>query len=119
MAVCVAAAGVALHLAVASFTLSWVHSVEKIPWQESWQADADGLRPIEARIKGSGAGMDPPEDAVLRDGWYVFHPQVPPLREVVLAASGETVSGWTLCTADACHELGATASAPVRISLCN
>lgn len=119
MAVCVAAAGVALHLAVTGFTLSWVHSVEKIPWQESWEAGPDGLRPVEARVKGSGAGMDPPEDAVLRDGWYVFRPHVPPLRELVLAASGETVSGWTLCAAGTCHELGDTASAPVRISLCD
>lgn len=118
MALCVAAAGVALHLATASFTLSWDHSVEKIPWQESWIAQPDGLRPTEARIKGSGAGMDPPEDAVLRDGWYVFHPHVPPLRELVLAASGKTGGGWTFCAAGTCHQLGATASAPVRIRWC-
>lgn len=119
MAICVsAAAGAVLHLAASSFTLSWVHSVEKIEWQESWDAQPDGLRLIEARVKGSGAGMEPPADAVPRDGWYVFTPKVAPLPELVLAASGTTVGGWTLCTADSCRTLGENAGEPLRIRWC-
>lgn len=119
MAICVAAGGIALHLAATSFTLSWVHSVEKVPWQESWVVNQGGLQPVEARVKGSGAGMEPPPDAALQDGWYVFHPTVAPLRELVLAASGETMSGWTLCTALGCHEFGVEAGMPVRIRACD
>lgn len=119
MAICVSSAAMILQVAAAGFTLSWQHSVEKIPWQESWTARQDGLHLTQARVKGSGAGMEPPEDAVLRDGWYVFLPDIPPLPELVLAASGDTVSGWIFCAAGECHELGATASDPIRIRWCD
>jgi hypothetical protein len=36
----------------------------------------------------------------------------------VLAASGETVSGWKLCANGQCNELGITAEQPIKISLC-
>ena len=33
-----------------------------------------GLQIVEARVKGSGAGIDPAEGAVLQDGWWVWRP---------------------------------------------
>ncbi|MFX6230366.1 DUF1850 domain-containing protein, partial [Acinetobacter baumannii] len=30
-------------LAVAAFTLSWTHSVEKVEWQEDWRVTPQGL----------------------------------------------------------------------------
>ena len=68
MALCILAGAKTVALAVSAFSLSWTHSVEKITWQENWQVTPAGLELIEARVKGSGAGMEPPEDAVLQDG---------------------------------------------------
>ena len=68
---CVAAGGAVLALAVAEFTLDWMHTVERVQWWERWEVSAAGLRPVEARVVGSGAGMEPPEGAVLEPaGWH-------------------------------------------------
>jgi hypothetical protein len=52
-------------------------------------ADSGSLRllPLAARIRGSGAGMEPPEGAQLRAGWYHYRPATPPLAELLLARS--------------------------------
>ncbi len=71
---CVATAAAVLSWATSSFTLSWTHSVEKTEWQESWSIEDDALILKEARVKGSGAGMDPGEGAQLIDGWWVWQP---------------------------------------------
>ena len=44
---------------------------------------------------------------------------LPPQRELVLAASGATGEGWTLCAAGACRELGAAPGAPIRLAPCD
>ncbi|WOC15632.1 hypothetical protein MP213Fo_10890 [Pseudochrobactrum sp. MP213Fo] len=118
MALCVLSAAGLLRIATTSFMLSWTHSVEKTPWQEDWHIGAEGFVLKEARIQGSGAGMEPPEDAVLRDGWYHYVPKIPPRREITLAASGETVSGWTLCAQDRCYELGMLTEQPIKLLQC-
>ncbi|MCB1637494.1 MAG: DUF1850 domain-containing protein, partial [Thiothrix sp.] len=59
MSLCVVTAGKTLTLAVSLFTLSWTHSVEKTGWQEDWQVSKAGLQLLQARVKGSGAGMEP------------------------------------------------------------
>lgn len=100
---CVAAGAAVLSLAATEFTLDWTHSVARSQWWERWQVTTDGLTPVEARITGAGAGMEPPPDAVWRDGGWHFTPDVPPQRRVLLAASGATVGGWRLCTAQGCH----------------
>lgn len=99
------------------FSLSWTHSVERVDWQESWNVQDDRLVLTEARVRGSGAGMEPGENAVRRDGWWVWSPDlaVPELR---LAASGATVGGWTLCTDTGCREIGAKSGAPVVLRPC-
>jgi hypothetical protein len=112
---CVAASGMVLSLAVDSFTLHWTHSVTRGLWWERWEVGAAGLRPVEARITGSGAGMEPPEGAVRVGGAWSFVPTLPPQQEVLLAASGATGDGWHLCAGDNCHALGAEAGEPVRL----
>ena len=77
-----------------------------------------GLRVVEARIKGSGAGMDPPDGAVLEDGWWVYAPKVGPQQRLVLAASGATGSGWTLCAEQDCRELGKAAGGAIVLEPC-
>ncbi|KGF67432.1 hypothetical protein LL06_22340 [Hoeflea sp. BAL378] len=119
LGLCIAAGGKALTVAATLFTLSWTHSVEKTAWQESWRVTEQGLQLAEARVKGSGAGMDPGEGARLEDGWWVWSPDSPETPELVLAASGATVSAWTICHAGGCVDLGADAQEPIRIRPCD
>jgi hypothetical protein len=118
LALCVTAGGKAIAIAATLFSLSWTHSVEKTEWLENWRVTPHGLELTEARVKGSGAGMDPGEGARLEDGWWVWSPEMPIVPELVLASSGATVSAWKLCHKDGCLQLGAEASEPVRIEPC-
>lgn len=118
-ALCILAAGKSLTLAATVFTLTWTHSVEKTAWQEDWALTPKGLVLTEARIKGSGAGMDPGEGAREVEGWWVWQPTTPPVSELVLASSGTTASGWQLCTGRGCIELGVQAEAPIVVRPCD
>lgn len=118
MSLCILAAGKTTVLAVSAFTLAWTHSVERTRWEETWTVEAAGLRLVEARVTGSGAGMEPTEGAVLNDGWWTYRPALPPMPSLVLAASGATGEGWKLCAAGECREIGAAADAAVRIAAC-
>ena len=96
MSLCLASAGAVKTLSIAAFTLVWTHSIEKIDWQEDWRITPGGLELVQARIKGFGAGMEPPPEARLVDGWFQWRPERPAMPEVVLgnsAAAGE----WRLC----------------------
>lgn len=101
---CLASAVLALGLAVDAFELRWTHSVERIEWTEAWAVDGDDLVLRLATVQGSGAGMDPPDDAVYRQGrWeYRVPRRVPSLN---LAASGATVGGWQWCANGTCQDL--------------
>lgn len=118
MSLCILAAGKTVVLAASAFTLSWTHSVERTEWREDWLVEPAGLRLVEARVRGSGAGMEPAEDAVLDGGWWTYRPTLRPIPALVLAASGVTGQGWSLCAAGECREIGAAAGAPVRIAAC-
>lgn len=115
---CVLAGAKAATLAASAFTLVWTHSVEKTEWREDWRIVPAGLELTEARVKGSGAGVDPPEGAVLQDGWWVYAPGIAPVPRLVLAASGATVSGWRLCAGETCLTLGAEAGETIAIEAC-
>ena len=117
-AICILGGLKAVTIAASAFSLAWIHSVEKIAWQEDWAVENGALRIVEARVKGSGAGMEPPEGAVLEDGWWHYTPKLPPQHQINLAASGATVSGWTLCAAGQCRELGTEPGAGITISAC-
>ena len=91
-----------MMLATQAFTLSWIHSVEKTEWQVSWTVSEAGLALTEARVQGSGAGMEPPPDAVREGRWYVYRPVSPPVARLSLAVSGATGSGWRLCADGGC-----------------
>lgn len=118
MSLCIAAAGAALRLGVAAFTLGWTHSVERVRWEETWRVTPAGLELESARVRGSGAGMDPGEGAMLADGWWTWRPERAAVPELVLAASGATGGGWRLCAEGACRELGADPGDPIRIAPC-
>ncbi len=118
MSICVLAGGKATMLVASAFTLAWTHSIEKTRWEEDWQLSSAGLELVEARIKGSGAGMEPPGDAVLKDGWWTWRPALPSQQKLVLAASGATISGWSLCGEEGCIDLGSVSGDPVIVAPC-
>jgi hypothetical protein len=115
---CILAAGKTITFAATAFTLSWTHSVEQTRWEEDWRITPAGIEIVEARVKGSGAGMEPPPDAAFNNGWWAYVPKIPARPEIVLAASGATGAGWSLCAAGKCIELGAAAGEPVRLKSC-
>lgn len=116
--ICIVAAAKTTAIAAAAFMLSWTHSVEKTRWEEDWRVVPNGIEIVAARVKGSGAGIDPQAGAVLRDGWWTWKPAVPAREELLLAASGATGDGWTLCTADQCVQFGAQPAEPVVVKPC-
>jgi hypothetical protein len=101
---CLAAGAVAASLAVESFTLSWIHSIEKIRWEEDWRIAGHALVIDEARIRGNGAGMEPPAGAVLKNGVWHYRPALPPQAALRLTHSPHA-AGYALCTATVCLPL--------------
>ncbi|ETR78344.1 hypothetical protein X566_12280 [Afipia sp. P52-10] len=104
MSLCFASAGVLKTLQVAAFTLVWTHSVEKVDWQEDWRVAGDGLTLVAARIKGSGAGMEPPPEARLDRGWWRWQPAPVLRKQVVLGHSG-AAGEWRVCVDGRCNTL--------------
>jgi hypothetical protein len=104
--VCLLVAGVVrATLPVAEFTLAWEHSVQKTRWEERYRVEGGALTLAEARVQGSGAGMEPSPAARLRDGWWTWAPRtrVPELR---LTESRYT-RDYELCWRDRCRDLAA------------
>lgn len=113
---------------VREFTLAWVHSIEKVRWEEDYEviishqstnalkADfgdnkpsrAPSAQPVllakAARIKGSAAGMEPPEGAILKDGWYHYTPAIAEHQEIRLTRS-EFVPDYEWCDQKGCRSL--------------
>ncbi|PKO43492.1 MAG: DUF1850 domain-containing protein [Betaproteobacteria bacterium HGW-Betaproteobacteria-3] len=105
------------------FTLAWTHSIEKIRWEEDYAVVAPArtgsppqLLAVGARVRGSGAGMEPPPDAVLRNGWYEYRPTTPPLTELRLTRSAYTAD-YEWCTAGRCQPMGALLPADGDVTL--
>lgn len=119
MSLCLAAAGLVSTVAATAFSLSWTHSVERQEWREEWRSTPAGLELVEARVRGSGAGMEPPQGSRLVGGWWVYEPDLPPIPRLVLASSGATGGGWTFCAAGECREIGDEAGDPVVIAPCD
>jgi hypothetical protein len=93
---CLAAGAFHAFVAAPAFTLAWTHSIEKIRWEEDYRIEGTMLRIEEARIRGSGAGMEPPQGAVLRDGAWHYRPAIAPVPQLTLARSTYTTD-YELC----------------------
>ena len=91
-------------LALSAFTLAWTHSIAKVEWQEDWRVTPAGLELVQARVKGTGPGMEPPPEARLVDGWFQWQPNRAPMSEVVLGNSG-AAGEWRLCHEGSCQTL--------------
>lgn len=122
MSLCLTAGATTLVLAWSTFTLSWTHSVEKTVWQEEWRVGTDGLEVVEARIRGTGAGMEPPATARFENGWWTYRPSLAPLPRLVLARSDATAE-WRICSGDGecldLHRLAPGADAPLILNPCS
>lgn len=105
MPVCIAAGSTLVVLAWQSFTLAWTHSIEKIRWEEDYRIEGPLLRLTEARVRGSGAGMEPPEGARLDEhGVWHYTPALPALPMLRLTQSHYT-AGYELCHRGRCRPL--------------
>jgi hypothetical protein len=89
-----------------SLTLSWMHSVEKVLWEEDYQLHGDKLILREARIRSSGAGMEAISGATWQNGYWRYAPNLGFLSSVRLANS-EFVQGYALCWDEHCRPLDA------------
>jgi hypothetical protein len=112
LSLCLASAGVVKALSLAAFTLVWTHSIEKVDWQEDWRITPAGLELAQARVKGSGAGMEPPPEARLVNGWFEWQPKRAAMPEVVLGNSG-AAGEWRLCGDGHCRTLSEIFGHPI------
>jgi hypothetical protein len=122
LALCLTLGSLIIDLGAAEIELRWQHSVQKSWWVERWQATEAGLVPLEASIEGSGAGMDPPDDAVRTAQGWSWRPALPPLPEIILARSGATAD-WQICRNDGCASIQALTGQPAdgrpaRLAVC-
>lgn len=90
------------------FTLAWTHSIEKVRWEEDYQViagPAPSLQLVQARIKGSAAGMEPPADGHwIAGGWWAYRPALPALERLQLTRSGYTPD-YTWCDHKGCQPM--------------
>lgn len=119
---CIAAGKLLAVVPVASFTLAWSHSIEKTRWEEDWRIEGRQLHIYEARIMGSGAGMEPPASAWLKDGIWHYRPTTLPNDKFLLTHSPHA-SGYELCIAGNCQPLtrllpGIGDNATIEFSVC-
>lgn len=87
-----------------SFTLAWTHTIEKVRWEEDYRVTPEGLVLGEARVKGSGAGMEIPDGAELREGSWHYQRQLPPLQPLRLGRTPEA-GDYQLCFNQRCHSM--------------
>ena len=102
--ICLIAGSKIAPLLAGALTLAWTHSVEKTRWEEDWREVPAGLELVEARVQGSGAGMEPPPGARLIEGMWRWRPDLSPLPEVVMRRSGATAD-WQVCVAGGCRPM--------------
>jgi len=120
--ICLAAGALAAALPLSGFTLAWTHSIEKIRWEEDYRVVNSRLVLTEARIEGSGAGMEPPADARFERGVWHYRPKLAPLERLRLTHSPYT-AGYEICAAGTCRALSAVLPglpefAVVEVSAC-
>jgi hypothetical protein len=104
MGVCILAGALHFAFATSAFTLAWTHSIEKVRWEEDYRVEGNVLILESARIKGSAAGMEPPDDAVLRDGAFHYQPKLNRFPRLVLANSSFGGS-YDFCVDGRCQPL--------------
>jgi hypothetical protein len=118
---CLMAGSLQVEIPANRFTLRWQHSIEKIDWEEDYSVVGDWLFLSSARVRGSGAGMEPPAGAFFDKSVWHYRP-APDMRwtRQLLLTRSEFARDYQLCLAGACQPLsrwipvaaGTTALAP-------
>ena len=109
---CLGLAGVVwAQLPVSQFTLAWDHTIEKIRWEEDYRVTPQGLLLGEARVRGTGAGMEIPEGASLQDGSWHYRRVLPPLQSLNLGRTPEA-GDFELCFDGSCRLMSQWVGAP-------
>lgn len=103
-AICLAGGDAQARIEATRFTLVWRHSIELIDWQEDYVVAGDWLYLSGARIRGTGAGMEPPPDAQRVGGVYVYRPDLRWFRELNLARSS-FVQDYRVCVDGRCRPM--------------
>ncbi|MCQ9615358.1 DUF1850 domain-containing protein [Paenalcaligenes niemegkensis] len=99
-----------VHIDTQKFTLAWMHSIEHQRWEELYSVRLDNkgqpyLQIDQARVKGSGAGMEPASEAEYKEGWYQYVPaQKAP--DVLALTRSEYTPDYEFCTEGQCASLG-------------
>ena len=115
-------AGNPVFVPVEHFTLAWIHSIEKVRWEEDYAVlpTSPGSKPIlkavAARIKGSAAGMEPPADAKLKNGWYEYQPTIHEPAELRLSRSFFTAD-YEWCMRGSCQPMSALMASDGGVTL--
>jgi len=120
-ALCIVVGTALVSIPAQRFTLRWQHTIEKILWEEDYVVAGEWLYLTGARVRGSGAGMEPPPDAIKVGSAWHYRPADRWHREVRLARSAHGAD-YELCIDGACRPLAAwapTPLAPTILSACN
>jgi len=120
-ALCIVVGTALVSVPAQRFTLRWQHTVEKILWEEDYIVAGEWLYLSGARVQGSGAGMEPPPDAVKVGTAWHYRPPQRWHREVKLARSAFG-SDYELCVDGDCRPLASWAPsplAPTTLSACS
>lgn len=104
-ALCISVGAQLISLPAHEFTLQWQHTIEKTLWEEDYLVAGDWLLLTRARIRGSGAGMEPPADAVKDGNAWSYRPADRWRRSLQLARSGYG-EDYVLCVGKTCRAFG-------------
>lgn len=120
-ALCLVTGMTQAEIPVRQFTLRWQHSIEKIDWEEDYTLAGDWLFLSSARVRGSGAGMEPPPGSLYAKGVWHYRP-APDMRwtRSLLLTRSEFARDYDICIAGVCRPLlhwipiaaGTTTAAP-------
>lgn len=109
---CLGLAGVVwAQLPVSHFTLAWNHTIEKVRWEEDYRVTPQGLLLGEARVRGTGAGMEIPQGARLQNGSWHYRRMLPPLQPLNLGRTPEA-GDFELCFDGSCRLMSEWVAAP-------
>jgi hypothetical protein len=111
-ALCIVVGTALIQVPAQRFTLRWQHTVEKILWEEDYVVAGEWLYLSGARVQGSGAGMEPPPDAIRVGAAWHYRPPQRWHRELKLARSAFG-SDYELCVDGNCRPLASWAPAPL------
>lgn len=105
-ALCLIAGSLQAQIPVDRFTLRWQHSIEKIDWEEDYLIAGNWLFLDRARVRGSGAGMEPPPGSAYAKGVWHYRP-ASDMRwtQSLLLTRSEFARDYDICIQGVCQPL--------------